>query len=41
VIECKLRSTGVGPAARDALADLLAYRRGFNTTLAEAGTPRG
>lgn len=41
VIECKLRSTGVGPAAREALADLLTYRRAFNTTLAKAGTPYG
>jgi hypothetical protein len=42
LIECKLsRSMGVGHAARQALADLLSYRRAFDTALAESTGPYG
>jgi hypothetical protein len=40
LIECKLYGT-VETAARQALADLLSYRRAFEPTLAGAGTPYG
>jgi hypothetical protein len=39
--ECKLRSMDVGRAAREALADLLAYRRAFDATLTTARSPYG
>ena len=42
LIECKLsQSMGVGHAARQALADLLAYRRAFDHALSEGGQPYG
>jgi hypothetical protein len=41
LIECKLRSMNVGAAARDALADLLSYRRTFDVALTSAGSPYG
>jgi hypothetical protein len=42
LIECKLsRSMGVGHAARQALADLLSYRRAFDTALANTSGPYG
>lgn len=41
LVECKLRSTNVGDAARDALADLLCYRRTFDVALTNAGSPYG
>jgi hypothetical protein len=42
LIECKLsQSMGVGHAARQALADLLAYRRAFDHVLSLAGQPYG
>jgi hypothetical protein len=42
LVECKLsQSRGVGHAARQALADLLSYRRAFDTALASAATPYG
>jgi hypothetical protein len=40
VIECKLHRRVEG-GVRRALADLLSYRRAFDTTLAQAGTPCG
>jgi hypothetical protein len=42
LVECKLsQSRGVRHAARQALADLLSYRRAFDTALASAATPYG
>jgi hypothetical protein len=42
VIECKLsQSMGVGHAARQALADLLGYRRAFDHVLSPGGQPYG
>ena len=42
LIECKLsQSMGVGHAARQALADLLAYRRAFDHALSPGGQPYG
>jgi hypothetical protein len=42
LIECKLsQSMGVDHAARQALADLLAYRRSFQDTLTNSGEPYG
>jgi hypothetical protein len=42
LIECKLsQSMGVGHAARQALADLLSYRRAFDTAIAASTGPYG
>ncbi len=42
VVECKLRErTGVRHAARQALADLLSYRRSFDAALTTCGAPYG
>ncbi len=42
LVECKLsESQGAGHAARQALLDLLAYRRAFDSTLQESLTPYG
>ena len=42
LVECKLsESRNVGHAARQALTDLLAYRRAFDATLARTGDPYG
>ena len=42
LVECKLsQSMGVGHAARQALLDLLAYRRSYDAALTTSGLPCG
>jgi hypothetical protein len=41
LIECKLSESGVRHAAREALADLLAYRADYDATLAATNGPHG